>query len=227
MYSSLQINCSPSRAIDYKTPIHLFHSLCKGHIHPFDFTRLKPFVCLSYAHIQNWQAKLGTKSKQVIFVGLKPGGHAARLWDKSPQRIMVSGDVQYQEDIFPAHQETTSTPVKNSLACSMFPPDLESTIDNLEPSSSPNLEPLNVEPNTALRILEDPPDIIHEDSQPDSTPVSSSILPPTPTIPQPTDGPRRSGSKTHPHQYYGFNTALTSKDHNHPTYQTAMNGPDK
>lgn len=51
MYSSLQINSSPSRTIDHQTPLRLFHSLCKGHIHPFDFNRLKPFGCLSYAHI--------------------------------------------------------------------------------------------------------------------------------------------------------------------------------
>lgn len=53
VYSSLQINCTPSRAINHNTPIHLFQSLCQGHVHLFDIHRLKSFGCLCFSHMQN------------------------------------------------------------------------------------------------------------------------------------------------------------------------------
>lgn len=39
--------------------------------------------------------------------------------------------------------------------------------------------------------------------------------------------PRRSTRETHPPTRYGHVTALAARDHDHPTYQEATNGPDK
>lgn len=49
MYSSLQINCTPSRAINHKTPLHLLWSISQGHVHPFDFCQSKTFGCLCFS----------------------------------------------------------------------------------------------------------------------------------------------------------------------------------
>lgn len=101
MYSSLQINCCPSKAIANQIPLLAYHTLCSGHMHPFDFNRLKPFGCLVFAHQQNRSSKLTPTSKRMIFVGLEDNARAARLWDKSTGRILVTGDVIYRENIFP------------------------------------------------------------------------------------------------------------------------------
>lgn len=145
-YCSLQINASSSRAIDFKTPIQLFRSLGKGHIHPVNFNRLKTFGCLSYSHVQNRPTKLEPTDKHLIFVGLEPGGRAARLWDKSSQRIVVSGDVRYREDIFPAKIPSQYSPLPQPLQCADFPPELDSTSsDSSSPSEShPTTEAISV-----------------------------------------------------------------------------------
>lgn len=49
VYSSLQINCAPSKAINFDIPIRLLENLSPTHIHPFDIERLKPFGSLCFA----------------------------------------------------------------------------------------------------------------------------------------------------------------------------------
>lgn len=147
VYSSLQINCSPHKAIDNAIPQTVLESLTVGHVHPFDITRLNPFGCLSFAVDQHQSSKIGPLAQRFIFVGLEPHARAARLWDKRTGRIFVTGDVIYKEHIFPALDKEKSPSITNTT----FAPDapmlgpLSSAMDHVsqtpagdEPSVTPD-----------------------------------------------------------------------------------------
>lgn len=82
----------------------------KGHIHPIKITRFKPFGCQAYV-LDQQASKLQPTAKRMILVGIEPGSNAFRLWDKISHRIVVSADVRFDENHFPAvgHSHTPST----------------------------------------------------------------------------------------------------------------------
>lgn len=102
IYCSLQINCSPTVALQHQSPLQSLESLIPGHLPPFDEERLKPLGCLCFAADRASKSKMAAVAKRFIFVGLEPGARAARLWDKQTGRVFVTGDVVYREDTFPA-----------------------------------------------------------------------------------------------------------------------------
>lgn len=102
IYCSLQINCSPTIALQHHSPLQTLESLIPGHLHPFDEKRLKPFGCLCFATDRGSKSKMAPVAKRFIFVGLEPGARAARLWDKHTGKVFVTGDIIYREDVFPA-----------------------------------------------------------------------------------------------------------------------------
>lgn len=176
--------------------------------------------------MQNRPNKLTPTSRRLIFLGLEPGAWAARLWDKTTHRIIVNGDVQYQEDIFPAQQQDSTTSTAPSLTCHSFPPELEST--NETPIKIPTLNTTNVEPPNTHNSTEPatPPPPTPEPEALSSSHDGSTVtmIPPTPPAPP---APRRSTREVTQTRFYGHNTALSATDHNHPTYHNAMKGPDK
>lgn len=109
MYSSHQINCSPSKSIQFKTPLEMFISATPSHHHPFDYSRLKPFGCLAFGLDRHRQSKLDPVAKRYILVGIEVNARAWRLWDRHKRRIIVTGDADFREDTFPALE-------KNSLS---------------------------------------------------------------------------------------------------------------
>lgn len=78
LYTSLQINCSPTIALQHQIPLNVFSKQLDSHEHPFNFKRLKTFGCLAYVHTKT-RTKLGPTAKRMIFVGLEPGSNAYRL----------------------------------------------------------------------------------------------------------------------------------------------------
>lgn len=87
LYSSHQINCSPSKTINFQTPLDMFNTACPTHHHPFDYGRLKPFGCLAFAHDRQRISKVGPVARRFVFVGIEPNARAWRLWDKPTKRI--------------------------------------------------------------------------------------------------------------------------------------------
>lgn len=102
IYSSHQINCSPSKTINFRTPMDMMVSVTPSHSHPFDYGRLKPFGCLAFAHDLHRTSKVEPVAKRFIFVGVEQNARAWRLWDKTTRRIFVTGDADIREDVFPA-----------------------------------------------------------------------------------------------------------------------------
>ena len=119
IYCSHQINCTPSKAINNLAPINLFRSVIPTHMHPFSFNRLKPFGCLAIAHDIHRTSKISPVGKRYIFVGIESNSRAWRLWDKQSQRIFITGDAVFRENIFPAAQRLQSPTITSAFT---YPP---------------------------------------------------------------------------------------------------------
>lgn len=221
LYCSYQINCTPSKAINNASPIHLFQSLIPTHAHPVKYHRLKPFGCLAFAHDRHRLSKISPLAKRYIFVGVEPHANAWRLWDKNSQRIFITGDAIFRENIFPALHENLSPTVTESFT---YP-----VIYDAVPSSD---EDSNCHP----------PSTAFDESNHGSQPVSSTNCQTSPIVPDMTDDSsrldhhhtspsppepqRRSTRVTAPPVQFGF-TASNSIDTDHPTYTQAMASPDR
>lgn len=112
-YTCLQINHSPTVALEHKTPHDMMKSHLTSHLHPFSVGRLKPFGCLAYVHAKPTR-KLQPTARRMIFLGLEPGSKASRLWDPSTRRVVISSDVRFDECTFPAKQLIFS-PTENDI----------------------------------------------------------------------------------------------------------------
>lgn len=226
-YSSLQINCVPSKALNGRIPITVFTSLIPSHHHPFDHTRLKPFGCLAFAHDRHCDAKFAPLAKRFVMFGIEPNAKAWRLWDKSNHRIFVTGDVVFRETVFPAANHPESPPMTTSFQCPYIF-DATHTSDSLsqdtihEPTPSPeHLENSPPDPASLDNLTDAPNTSTHE---PDSD-ITVSRTPITPPVLEPV-GPLRTTRTAAPIQRYGFATT-TSHDSDHPTYSQAMGSADK
>lgn len=73
LWGGLDVYCSPTRALQMNLPIVEFTKHIIGHLHLFNFSRLHPFGCLTFAHQQQRSSKLQPTSKRMIFVGLERG----------------------------------------------------------------------------------------------------------------------------------------------------------
>lgn len=211
VYCSLQINCSPTRALHMHIPMLKYEKQVVGHLHPFDFSRLHPFGCQTFAHQQQRPSKLEPTSKRMIFVGLEQGARAARLWDPDTSRILVSGDILCREDVFPARiaaKETTSPTPPTHVSLS-FPayPDSTASPSSLDEQSQDDSSDQRTE------LANQPPS---EGCEP------GSISTPDPHENAPTTEPRRSERLQTPVVRYG----LSATEHDHPTYSQAMRGPE-
>lgn len=226
MYSSHQINCSPSKTIQYRTPLDLYNTAVSSHVHPFKYDRLKPFGCLAFAHDRHQLSKVGPVAKRFIFVGIKPSARAWRLWDKTTKRIFVTGDAEFRETFFPAAEDTHSPDISRLHLTSEVLEDILTTAPDCTYSPIVTLDqPLN----TAPLSTSDP------DSSNNHLNNSSSTTAPThhhaeeiidSPIDTPTPPPRRTARTMVQPQRYGFETSV-SPDSDHPTFAQAMASPDK
>lgn len=200
LYCSVQISCIPSRSINNTSPLHLFESLTPTHTHPFSHLCLKPFGCLAFAHDRHRSSKVAPTSKRFIFVGIEPNARAWRLWDKHTQRIFVTGDAIFCENIFPAAHHSQSPSVHDDFTY----PSIESTIGNETNTHTPLTEadrPVihnkeNFTPNTpSMTHHTNDDDHNTEDVLSSTNPISdSSIVPSSSSLSstQVADPPRRS-----------------------------------
>lgn len=240
MYTSLQINLSPTKALDFKCPVDVFKSQINTHIHPFDIDRLKPFGCLALAHDRDPSTKVSPVAKRFIFVGLEHNARAARLWDKGSRKVMITGDVKYMEDLFPAFDKDQSPNITNSTLFHISSPTLSA---NVEPLTTVTTN-ANQNPDiTSLSDIIDNSSDLGEEVIPDDFPSRTLDyefqtipesrftveLPMTesPAVPTPLMPPRKSTRQVKPPDRYGFTDAANAAvDHDNPTYANAMNGPD-
>lgn len=162
-------------------------------------------------------------------MGIEPNARAWRLWDRHSQRIFVTGDAVFRENIFPAAQDPQSPSISSSftypaiydsVSSSPHITDSHSDTHNLSPiteqSQSTSFKHSEPSPSYENPIAAPTPDQIDIDSilnqEPDNSPTHQNI--------------RRSSRVTAPPTRYGFATS-TPQDSDHPTYTQAMASPDK
>lgn len=208
MHSSLQINCSPSKSINFQTPLNMFTSITPSHVHPFDYKRLKPFDCLAYAHDKHRQSKVDPVAKRYILVGIEDNARAWRLWDKQSRRIFVTGDAEFREDVFPAADKhhspditpflsnntnldnilssnTTSTHLSDNHDDGSLPDqqDLSSSSNSLLNHSLDTLNTHNPEPSPVLQFNTEAQPLDHLPEQPLTTTLPSEPNHTSPSVP--------------------------------------------
>ena len=83
------INQSPSTVIEKKTP----HEVWSGT--SSDYSNLKVFGCLPYAHIDN--GKLEPRSIKCIFLRYKSGVKGYKLWCPKTKKVVIRRDVVFDE----------------------------------------------------------------------------------------------------------------------------------
>lgn len=96
------INCSPSTAIDKKTPIEVWSGS------PYDYSQLRVFGCTAYAHVDN--GKLEPRAIKCVFLGYGSGVKAYKLWNPDTQKAFFSRNVVFNESaMFPSVVSTSAT----------------------------------------------------------------------------------------------------------------------
>ena len=83
------INCSPSTAIDKRTPQKVWSGT------PTSYSDLKIFGCPAYAHVDN--GKLEPKSIKCVFLGYESNVKGYNLWYPETKKIILSRDVIFYE----------------------------------------------------------------------------------------------------------------------------------
>ena len=89
------VNRSPRKLLEWRTP----YEALTGRIP--DVSHFRVFGCRAWVH-NNKGKKLDAKSIPMIFVGYESGSKAYRLWDPKSHWIVISSDVQFNEEEFPA-----------------------------------------------------------------------------------------------------------------------------
>ena len=83
-------NHTPLICADYKTPFKLWYRKQP------DISHLRVFSCLAYVHVLKIKRKkLDPKSKEMIFVGYKPGSKGYQFWDTKNRCFKISRDVKF------------------------------------------------------------------------------------------------------------------------------------
>jgi hypothetical protein len=99
------VNCSPSTAIDCKTPYEVWSGT------PADYSILKTFGCPAYCHVND--GKLEPRPKKCIFLGYADGVKGYRLWcsDLKSPKFIISRDVVFDESamLHPRKESVVST----------------------------------------------------------------------------------------------------------------------
>jgi hypothetical protein len=96
------INCSPSTAIDKKTPIEVWSGS------PYDYSQLRVFGCTAYAPVDN--GKLEPRAIKCVFLGYRSGVKAYKLWNPDTQKAFFSRNVVFNEfAMFPSVVSTSAT----------------------------------------------------------------------------------------------------------------------
>lgn len=75
----------------------------------------------------------------MVLVGLEPGSNTYRLWDKSTRRIIISSDVKFDEEQFPATghiSNPSSSQIEDNFS------DIMATVPIDEIDTSPVMEDL-------------------------------------------------------------------------------------
>ena len=145
------INHLPSSVINWKTPVEILYQK------PPDYSLLKVFGCLCYAHTKT-KDKFLPRSTKCVFLGYSFGQKGYKVYDLTTHKCFVTRDIIFKEDIFPFKDinalptdsyndsHITNSPLisfhDSSIFSSTYPtfPNSTSAFDNV--SSTPSINPV-------------------------------------------------------------------------------------
>ena len=131
--AAVLINRSPSSAIAFDTPDQKWYG------RTVDYSSMRVFGCMSYAHIR--QSKLEPRALRCVMIGYRRGVKGYRLWciELGNQKVIISRDVQFEENRMP-YLEKAQGSGESSQA--RKEPDHEELVEVeiLEPESSDQVE---------------------------------------------------------------------------------------
>lgn len=137
------INRTPSALLKHKTPYEVLHG------QPPSLSHLRTIGCLAYAHNKNTKGdKFASRSQRCMLLGYPSGTKRWKLMDLETERVFISRDVEFQEDIFPYPAKKISSLDKPTTL-----PTVPSKEDNIHPSPISDTSPIpsvseNEEPET-------------------------------------------------------------------------------
>ncbi|KAJ8463023.1 hypothetical protein ONZ51_g10516 [Trametes cubensis] len=175
-------NRQPMRRLKWRCPITLWDGTIP------DVSYFRVFGCKAYVHVQKdkRKGKLDKKAVEMIFVGYEQGSKGYKFWNPATHSIVVSRDVIFDEESFPARKIPGNRPVT---------PDDSPFSDQEVPSDdASNAEPENFEIDIPLPIPlpEDaPPAPPIPPEQPAPPPLQQPDPPPAVPPPRPSHQRRR------------------------------------
>ena len=103
-------NLCPSRSIGGRSPSSLWNE------DDDDIDHLKVFGCRAWSVIGRHipKGKLDPRAIETVFIGYPEGVKGYKLWDFRNDRILVSRDVKFEEDVFPFQVKVSKEPNKAS-----------------------------------------------------------------------------------------------------------------
>ncbi|GAA0173676.1 hypothetical protein LIER_27242 [Lithospermum erythrorhizon] len=118
-YIVFLINVLPSQQLKYKSPYEILHNKSPNLSH------IKTFGCLCYPNIIKAPTPMfSPRALPCLFLGLSEAHKGFKCFNLENQRIIMSRDVTFQENIFPYTKFHTVFNVKSLL---LFPPNFDFT----------------------------------------------------------------------------------------------------
>lgn len=183
-------NRQPIRRHQWKCPITVWSDTVP------DVSYFRVFGCRAFVHVPEAQhRKLEKKALELMFVGYEPGSKAWRFWNHSTRSVVMSRDVTFDEDSFPARLRGLPGPPDEPLSL----PDPETDSDDEGPPDAPLFPDDNnlIPPPPPVPAPAPPPPPV----QPPAPPANPPNYPqpdPVGDIPPDPPAPRRHQRGRHP-----------------------------
>ncbi|KAL7280472.1 hypothetical protein ACG7TL_005403 [Trametes sanguinea] len=182
-------NRQPMRRLKWRCPITAWDGTVP------DVSYFRVFGCKAFVHVQKSkrEGKLDKKAVEMIFVGYEPGTKGYKFWNPATRSIVVSRDVIFDEESFPAR----SIPGYRRVTPSDNPfPEHEDRSDDVSNSDSGDLPqipiPLPLDEDCPPSLPPAPPAPEEdEEPQPPPQPPQPPPQPSRPAVPVPRPSHRR------------------------------------
>ena len=176
-------NRQPMRRLKWQCPITLWDSTIP------DISYFRVFGCKAFVHVpkEQRQGKLDKKAVEMIFVGYEQGTKGYRFWNPANRSIVVSRDVTFDEDSFPARKDLVGPKTRTPEV--FEPVDSDSEDSDEEPFDIPLPLPVHMEDDDS-EVPAKPVGDEQAEQRPDPVP------PPNP----PYSRPRREGAGRNPYR---------------------------
>ena len=120
-------NRQPMRRLKWQCPITLWDSTIP------DISYFRVFGCKAFVHVpkEQRQGKLDKKAVEMIFVGYEQGTKGYRFWNPANRSIVVSRDVTFDEDSFPARKDLVGPKTRTPEVFKLVDSDSEDSNEEL------------------------------------------------------------------------------------------------